>query len=80
MAIWTPEGTVSTAEKGVQPVTRDEIITLSKMHEVAHHIGDIVVLCRRCDSAFIGRNNDSPDIQKLSVECKCRELRYTRGT
>lgn len=80
MAIWTPEGMVSTEQRGVQPITRDEIVTLSKMQEVAHRVGDIVVLCRRCDSAFTGRNNDSPDIKTLSIECKCRQLLYTRGT
>lgn len=77
-SLWTPEGMVSTRERGVQDVTREEIIILSKMHEVAQRLG-ITVVCKRCDTAFTGRNNDSPDVQTLSVECHCRQLRYTRG-
>lgn len=78
MAIWTPEGMVSTSERGVEAVTREEIIILSKMHEVAQRLG-ISVVCKRCDSAFTGRNNDSPNIKTLAVQCQCRELRFTRG-
>lgn len=74
-AIWTPDGMVDTREKGVEPVTREEIIILSKMHEIAQRLG-ITVNCRRCDHSFTGQNNDQSKV--LSVSCRCRELRYTR--
>ena len=68
-------GVLAHAEQDVTPITRDEIVVLSKMHEIAqkYHLS---LVCKRCDSAFVGQNNDSSD--KLAVACKCRELRYTR--
>lgn len=66
------------SERGVEKVTRDEIITLSKMHEIAqnHHM---TLVCKRCDKAFTGQNNDNPNVQTISISCHCRELRFTRG-
>lgn len=66
------------SERGVEEVSRDEIITLSKMHEIAANRG-ISVVCKACDHAFTGKNNDNPNAQTLSISCNCRELRYVRG-
>lgn len=73
--LWTPTGEVSTREKDVLPLTRDEIITLSKMHEIAHKF-QMNIFCKRCEKPFSGQNNDSSPF--LSVSCQCRELRFTR--
>lgn len=64
-------------ERGVEEVTRDEIITLSKMHEIAAN-RHMTLVCQHCDSAFTGRNNDAPNTPALAISCKCRELRFTR--
>lgn len=72
-SLWTPTGERPIAERGVEPVTRDEIITLSKMHEVAFN-HDIVMLCKRCDRPFTGNNNASSKV--LAIQCLCRELRF----
>lgn len=72
-SIWTPQGEVPTAERGVEPLTRQEIIVFSQMQEVAQH-HDIELRCRRCDRSITGQNNDSSKV--LAVSCQCRELRY----
>lgn len=72
-SLWTPNGEVSTQEKDVTPISRDEIITLSKMHEIAFRHG-MSVVCKRCDHAFTGQNNDQSRV--LSIACQCRELRF----
>lgn len=74
-ALWTPNGMVSTREKSVEAVTREEIIIFSKFHEMAQRLR-ISVVCPRCDKPFLGQNNDTSPV--LSVACGCRELRYTR--
>lgn len=76
MALWTPDGMVSTREKDVEALTREEIIIFSKMHEVAQRL-HIVLLCKACDKPFVGQNNDTS--KTLSVSCGCRELRFTVG-
>lgn len=65
------------SERGVEEVSQDEIITLSKMHEIAHN-RRLSIVCQDCDSAFTGRNNDSPGTQTAAISCKCRELRFTQ--
>lgn len=75
-SLWTPDG-MSRIEKDVEPLTREEIVILSKMHEVAHR-HQIVLVCKHCDSSFQGLNNDDPAVKTLGVSCRCRELRYTR--
>lgn len=76
--LWTPQGMVNT-EKGIEEVSREEIIILSKMHEVAQN-RRISVVCKDCNSAFTGQNNDDPNIAFLQVGCQCRLLRHTRGS
>lgn len=71
--MWTPEGEVPLAEKDVIPITRNDIILLSKLHEFAQQ-HDIAVVCRKCDRSIGGHNNDT--VQYLSVACQCREFRY----
>lgn len=75
--LWTPDG-MTTIEKDVERLSREEIVILSKMHEIAQK-HQIVLVCKHCDGSFEGRNNDDPALASLSIACKCRELRYTRG-
>lgn len=72
-SLWTPTGEVLTAEKDVVPVTRNEIILLSHLHEFAakHQIN---IFCKRCEKLITGQNND--DSKRLSVACQCREFRF----
>lgn len=72
-SLWTPQGEVPTAERGVEPVSREEIIILSKMHEIAFN-RDIEMRCKRCDRSFQGNNNASSKV--LTIECLCRQLRF----
>lgn len=72
-SLWTPAGEVPTAERGVEPITRDEIITLSKMHEICFN-HDLVIFCKRCERAISGQNNGHSKV--LTVSCLCRELRH----
>lgn len=72
-SLWTPQGEVPTRERGIEPLTRDEIVTLSKMHEVAFN-HDLVIFCKRCEHALSGQNNGSSKV--LEVSCQCRSLRY----
>jgi hypothetical protein len=71
--LWTPQGEVTTQEKDVTPITRDEVITLSKMHEIAFRHG-MSLVCKRCDHAFTGQNNDQSRV--LSISCQCRQLLF----
>lgn len=71
-SLWTPGGEVAIA-RGQVPVTRPEIITLSRFHEfAAKH--ELSLVCKRCDHAVTGQNtgNDAT----LSVSCNCREFIY----
>lgn len=65
------------SERGVEEVSQDEIITLSKMHEIAAN-RHMTLVCQHCDGSFTGRNNDAPGTQTAAISCKCRELRFTR--
>lgn len=72
-SLWTPQGEVPTMERGITPITREEIILLSKLQEFAvRH--DIVIFCKRCERNVSGQNNDSSKV--LSVSCQCREWRF----
>lgn len=75
--LWTPSGGMAPIERDVEPLNREEIVILSKMHEIAQR-HQIVLVCRHCDSALTGQNNDDPAVKTLTISCKCRELRYTR--
>lgn len=59
----------------IEPLTREEIIVFSQMHEIAQR-RKIELRCMKCGGSFTGHNNDSTAV--LSVQCKCRELRYAR--
>lgn len=72
-SLWTPQGEVRTAERGIEPVRRDEIITLSKMHELCFN-HDLVIFCKRCEAVLHGQNNDSSLVAEVS--CQCRTLRF----
>lgn len=75
-SLWTPDGEVSIRERDVTPVTREEIILLSKLHEFAvKH--DIVIFCKRCEKNISGQNNATT--RTLSVACQCREFRHYAG-
>ena len=78
MSIWTPDGEISTEQKGVVEVTRQDIIMLSQLQEFAYN-HQINIFCKRCEKPIRGQNNDNPDIKTLSVSCQCREFRYIRG-
>jgi hypothetical protein len=75
-SLWTPEGEKVLREKDVvivqNPLVRETFI---RMHEVAFH-EEISMVCKRCDSAITGKNND--DTRVLAVACKCREWRFVR--
>ena len=70
--IWTPEGE--------HPLQRDVVVidnpmvrvTLVRMHEIAQEHG-IALVCLRCDTAIIGKNNGQEAIP--TVACQCREFR-----
>lgn len=65
-----------TAEKDVIALRESEVRMLSWLHEFAHH-NQLSVVCKRCDSAITGQNNDTPGTRSVSVACQCREWRYT---
>lgn len=47
--------------------------TFARFHEIAHK-HNLSVVCRRCDSAVTGQNNDSTKV--AAVACQCREWRF----
>lgn len=71
--MWTPQGEVPLREKGVETLSREEIIVLSKMHEIAHH-RQLSIVCMRCNVSMTGKNNDTSKV--LAIGCQCRELRF----
>jgi hypothetical protein len=73
-SLWTPDGMVPLAERGVTPVTRREIIMLSELHEFAFNNELTGLVCKRCDHEVRGQNNDSSKV--LTVACQCREWRF----
>lgn len=73
-SLWTPEGMVPLAQKGIVPISRQEIILLSKLHEFAQTHG-VMLVCQRCDGSIGGSNNGTGTT--LSVACKCREFRFS---
>lgn len=75
-SLWTPEGEKILTQRDVIPVVNPmERVTFVRMHEIAFKYG-ISLVCKRCDSAIIGQNNDSTPT--LSVACKCREWRFVK--
>lgn len=66
----------SLQEKDVVPLNREEIVLMSKLQEFAakHHIN---IFCKGCEQPVRGQNNGSSTY--LSVQCQCREFRYTGG-
>ncbi len=75
-SLWTPGGMVSTGEKDVVAISASDLAILARFHEFANKYG-ISVVCKRCDSAFTGKNSGH-ETTSQSVSCQCRELRYTR--
>jgi hypothetical protein len=72
-SLWTPEGNVPLLGKDVVPISRAEIINLSKLHEFAQQHG-LSLVCKRCDKAITGAN---ANLQTgAAVACQCREFRY----
>lgn len=72
-SLWTPSGEVPTQERSVESLSRDEVITLSKMHEICFN-RQLVIFCKRCEKALSGQNNGNSKV--LAVNCQCRELRF----
>lgn len=72
-SLWTPGGEHPVQERGVEPVTRDEIITLSKMQEICFN-HDLTIFCRKCEKMIAGQNNGNSKV--LTLQCQCRQLRY----
>lgn len=76
-SLWTPNGPVDLQEKDVIPVVDVmERVTLARMHEIAHKYG-LSIVCKRCDVAITGQNNDTPGAPR-SIACRCREWRFVR--
>lgn len=71
-ALWTPNGMVNT-EKDVHSISKRELIALSVLDELARREG-ISLVCKKCDTAFIGQNTGQED--QPGVECGCKQLRY----
>jgi formylmethanofuran dehydrogenase subunit E len=67
-------------DKDVQQISRRSLETISRMHDVNAEVEGIEVRCMKCGESFMGMNNDNPNQQTLSLACKCRELRYIRGS
>lgn len=72
-SLWTPDGPHDLQQKDVIQINRMELITLSRLHEFAQKYG-VSVVCKRCDVAITGLNNDST--KEPAVACRCREWRY----
>lgn len=72
-SIWTPGGEHPVQERGVESLTRDEIITLSKMQEICFN-RELTIFCRKCEKLMAGQNNGNSKV--LTLQCGCRELRY----
>lgn len=60
-------------DRDTQELNRFELQTLARMHEIAAKF-ELSIVCKRCDHAFTGKNNDS--VQQPAIECRCRVLRY----
>lgn len=75
-SLWTPDGPRDLQEKDVIPVMDPmERVTLVRMHEIAFNYG-LSIVCKRCDHAIVGQNNDSSQV--FAVACRCREFRFVR--
>lgn len=74
--LWTPQGDVPLVGKDEVPLTREEIIVLSKLHELAHRHGWTLV-CKSCDTSISGANANLS--AGAAVACHCREFRYRPG-
>ncbi len=70
--LWTPGGEVIT-ERDVEPLTRDEVITLSKMQEICFN-HELTIFCKKCERLIYGQNNGGSQV--LTLRCGCRELRF----
>lgn len=74
--LFTPDGVVSLDEKDVVPLTPNYAIMLGLLHKFAHTY-QLSLVCKRCDSALIGQNNDAEiNAKGVSVSCQCTEWRY----
>lgn len=74
----TPDGPVYLDEKDVKPLNPQQLHMLSFLHEWAYE-NQLTIVCKRCNSAVVGRNNDA-EIKAgkpASVACQCTEWRYS---
>lgn len=74
-SLWTPEGEKLLSEKNVTPVPREELAFWTALHDYAFKY-NLSIVCRSCNSAITGQNNDSAKV--LAVACQCREFRFLR--
>lgn len=66
-------------EKDVKPLTQQQLIMLSVLHDWAFQ-NQITIVCKRCNSAIVGKNNDA-EIKAgkpAAVACQCTEWRYVQ--
>ena len=76
-SLWTPEGERRLVDKDVIIIANPmERVTFARMHEIAHR-EQFSLVCKRCDSAVTGQNNDAPGAVP-TVSCKCREWRFVK--
>lgn len=74
--LWTPSGNVPVDSRDVHPLQPWEVQALSVLHKMAERWPQICLLCKRCDSAITGKNNDSSKV--VTVACRCTEWRFVR--
>jgi hypothetical protein len=64
-------------EKDVKPLSQRQLIMLSFLHEWAFQ-NQLTIVCKRCDTAVMGRNNDAElkAGKPAAVACSCTEWRF----
>lgn len=62
-------------ERDVTMLEPHEVRMLSWLHDWAYK-NQLSIVCKRCDSAITGQNNDAA--RSISVTCLCHEWRFTR--
>src|SRR5947208_737944 len=74
--LWTPDGPVAVDSKDRHPLRPIEVQALSVLDGMANKWPQLCLLCRRCDSPILGKNNDTT--RSLTMACRCTEWVFQR--
>lgn len=74
--LWTPDGNVALDSKDQHPLLPMEVQALSVLDAMGKKWPQLVLLCRRCDTAIVGKNNDGT--RTLTMACRCSEWVFRR--